>query len=144
VDPGPPRRSLPLPALGSLPLPALAAAALAVLAAALVVSGELGSVGGDSAEYVLLSKALREGIGYRTTWAPGDPAPHTLYPPVWPVLLLPFFLGAHLLLAAFSGVAVFLVARLFERRGLPPVAAAAGALAPALSVLWLRCAGDLL
>jgi hypothetical protein len=140
--PPPPRRP---------PLPALAAALLAFLAAALVVSDELGSMGGDSAEYVLLSKALREGVGYRTTWAPGEPAPHALYPPVWSILLLPFsgaapgsFLGAHLLLAALSGAAVFVLARLFERRGLPPWPAAAGALAPALSILWLRCAGDLL
>lgn len=139
------------PAPRRVPWPALAAGLIAFLAAARVVSDELGSMGGDSAEYVLLSKALREGIGYRTTWAPGEPAPHTLYPPVWPVLLLPFagaapasFLGAHLLLAVLSGAAVFVLARLFERRGLPAWAAAAGTLVPALSLHWLRCTADLL
>ena len=130
---------------------ALAAAILAAAAAAAVVSDELGSMGGDSAEYVLLSKALREGVGYRTTWAPGEPAPHTLYPPLWPVMLLPFsgaapgsFLGAHLLLAGLLGGAVFGLARLLERRGWSPPAAAAAAFAPALSMHSLRCAGDLL
>ena len=133
------------------PLFALAAAILAAAAATAVVSDELGSMGGDSAEYVLLSKALREGVGYRTTWAPGEPAPHVLYPPLWPVMLLPFsgaapgsFLGAHLLLAGLLGGAVFAFARLLERRGWSPPAAAAAALAPALSIHALRCAGDLL
>jgi len=53
-------------------------------------------------------------------------------------------LAAHLLVGAAGGVAVGLLALLFVRRGWSPVAAAAGALAPALSVYWMRSAADLL
>lgn len=130
---------------------ALLAAAAALLAAVAVASNELGSFGGDNAEYVLLAKAIREGHGYVATWVPGEHPPHTLYPPVLPLLLVPFvgdapraFLGAHLLLAAAGATAVFLTVRLFVRMGLPPLAAGAAALAPALTGSWLRCAADVL
>ncbi len=133
------------------PLAAAAAGAVALLAALLVASRELGSLGGDNAEYCLLARSIREGLGYRSAWAPGEAPLHTLYPPVFPLLLVPFigsapvnFLAAHLPVAAAAGAAVFLLALLFERRGLPPWAAAAAALVPALSLYWLRCAADLL
>lgn len=134
-----------------IPWAAIAAGGAALAAALLVASRELGSLGGDNAEYCLLARSLREGLGYRSAWAPGEAPLQTQYPPVFPLLLVPFvggtpgsFLAAHLPVAAAAGAAVFLLARLFERRGLPPWAAAAAALAPALSLYWLRCAADLL
>jgi hypothetical protein len=131
--------------------PAIVAAAVALAAGLAVCSRELGSMGGDNADYVLLAKAIRAGRGYVTTWGPGEPTPHTLYPPVLPLLLVPFvgaapesFLACHVLLSFLGAGAVVLLARLFERRGLPPWAAAAAALAPALSIWWLRCEADIL
>ncbi len=41
----------------------------------------------DSAKYILLSRSLARGEGYRDTFDPGMP-PHTLYPPGFPLLLL--------------------------------------------------------
>ena len=46
--------------------------------------------GGDSSHYVLLAESLlRAGDGYSDTMAPGDPVPHTKYPPGYPLLLAP-------------------------------------------------------
>jgi hypothetical protein len=42
--------------------------------------------GGDSAGYVALADALRDGAGYTEVWDPGAP-PHTKYPPVFASLL---------------------------------------------------------
>ncbi len=130
---------------------ALAAGAVAALAALLLLTPELGSLGGDNAEYVLLAKSLAAGDGYRSPWAPGETGLHTLYPPVWPLLLSPFvggapgsFLGAHVPLVAAAFAAAFLLCRLFERRGLPSWMAATAAAAPLLSAYALRCTVDLL
>ena len=132
-------------------LPSVLAFAAAMAAGLAVASRELGSLGGDNAEYVLLAKSLAGFDGYSSRWAPGPDAPHVLYPPLFPLLLAPFsgaapasFLGCHLVPALSGALAVLFVALLFERRGLPPWAAAAAALAPALSVLWLSNAADLL
>jgi hypothetical protein len=128
-----------------------AAAALALLAILPLLSGELGTLGGDNAEYVLLAKSLRALDGYASGWYPGPKVAHTQYPPLFPLLLVPFvggapgsFLPCHVLVALFGAGAVYLLARLFERRGLPPLAAAAGALVPALSILWLQTACEVL
>jgi hypothetical protein len=152
-DPGPaaPAAARARPAARPEHAAALFAGLAAFLACWVLATGELGSLGGDNAEYVLLAKALREGRGYATTWYPGGDAPHTLYPPLFPLLLVPFaggapasFLACHFPVAVAAGVAVACLTLLFHRRGLPPAAAALGAFAPALSVLWLRCGADIL
>jgi hypothetical protein len=132
-------------------LPAALAFAAALAAGLAVASRELGSLGGDNAEYVLLAKSLAGFDGYVSRWAPGPDAPHVLYPPLFPLLLAPFcgaapasFLACHLVPALSGAVAVLFIALLFERRGLPPWAAAAAALAPALSFHWLADAADVL
>ena len=133
-------------------VPPSAVAALVALAAGLAVaSREMGGLGGDDAEYVLLAKSLGGFEGYSSGWAPGPRVPHALYPPLFPLLLAPFagsapgsFLPCHLLVALLGAGATGLVALLFERRGLPPWAAAAGALVPALSFFWLASAADVL
>ncbi|MEQ8764688.1 MAG: glycosyltransferase family 39 protein [Planctomycetota bacterium] len=78
------------------------------------VSPELGDLGGDSAEYVLLARSLAGGHGYRDLYLPGAPA-HTQYPFGWPLLLAPLqwlpgdgFLAAHLLTLALFGFALWL------------------------------------
>jgi hypothetical protein len=127
-------------------------AALAALAAGLAVaSREIGSLGGDDAEYVLLANSLARFDGYASGWYPGPPVPHTQYPPLFPLLLAPLvagtpgsFLACHVLVSLLGAAAVFCLARLFERRGLPPWAASLGALAPVLSRLWLASAADVL
>ena len=52
------------------------------------LSDQLGSLGGDNARYLLLADALRDGKGYVETERPGSPR-HTMYPPLFPVLLAP-------------------------------------------------------
>ncbi len=47
--------------------------------------------GGDNAQYYALTRALATGRGYVDLVQPGAP-PHTLYPPGYPILLLPFYL----------------------------------------------------
>ena len=62
-----------------------------VLAAALFASTlnrSLGSFSGDEARFVLLSRALAQGLGYIELQTPGHP-PHTEYLPALPMLLLP-------------------------------------------------------
>jgi len=128
-----------------------AAAALALAAILPLLSRELGTLGGDNAEYVLLAKSIAAFDGYASGWYPGPKVPHTQYPPLFPLLLAPFvggapesFLPCHVLVALFGAGAVYLMARLFEKRGLPPLAAAAGALVPGLSILWLQTACEVL
>ena len=128
-----------------------AAAALALAAILPLLSGELGTLGGDNAEYVLLAKSIASLDGYGSGWYPGPKVPHTQYPPMFPLMLAPFaggapgsFLACHLVVALCGAGAVYLLARLFERRGLPPAAAAAAALVPALSMLWLQSACEVL
>ena len=82
--------------------------------------------GGDSSEYVSLSESvLRVGDGYSDTMAPGDPVPHTKYPPGYPVLLAPliFLFGRNIVVLklfsvvlSVSSVFVFsLLARSYAR-----------------------------
>ncbi len=76
---------------------------LAVLLGALYLSAASnqlgGSLGGDNAQYLLLAKALISGQGYVDLSRP-DHAPHTKYPPLFPLLIAPLtLLGAHQLLA---------------------------------------------
>jgi hypothetical protein len=143
MDDAPPRRFRPAPATW---------AGLAALVAALsVASHELGSLGGDNAEYVLLAQHLGRLEGYESGWAPGPGVPHTLYPPVFPLLLVPVawmapatFLGCHVVVSLLAAAAVYLLVIHFTRRGLPPWAAALAVLTPALSFLWLQNAADVL
>jgi hypothetical protein len=93
--------------------------------------------GGDNAVYYLLAKALATGRGYVTLYEPGDP-PHSLYPPGYPVLLIPifwlfggsFWAGKAVSLVA-SVAAVALVGRYLRNR-LDPETARRGAFAFAL------------
>lgn len=70
--------------------------------------------GGDNAAYYALTKALAEGAGYVDLVAPGTPR-HTVYPPGFPALLVPFYwiFGgsmAGLKLASFAAGGVLLLA----------------------------------
>jgi hypothetical protein len=76
------------------------------------VTDELGSLGGDNARYLLLADALRGGHGYVEVERPAKP-PHTLYPPMFPLLLAPLravdpggYRLPHLLLVASAVAAV--------------------------------------
>ncbi len=60
--------------------------ALVGVAYSTTVSNELGSLGGDSAHYVMLGDALAAGHGYVEAEQPDRPR-HTLYPPLLPALL---------------------------------------------------------
>lgn len=133
------------------PTPALWAGLAALAAALSVASHELGSLGGDNAEYVLLAQHLGRLEGYVSGWAPGPAAWHTLYPPLFPLLLVPVawmapgsFLGCHVVVSLMAAAAVYLLVKHFMRRGLPPWAAALAVLTPALSFLWLQNAADVL
>lgn len=85
---------------------ALALAAILVIAYLATLSNQLGTVGGDSARYLMLADALRGGHGYVETDRAGTP-PHRLYPPLLPAMLAPLraldpegFLLPHLLIVA--------------------------------------------
>jgi hypothetical protein len=98
----------------------------------LPVSSELGDLGGDSAQYILLARALAGGQGYRELWTPGLPT-HGFYPPMFPALLVPAelagaagFLAHHLTIALCALGCVALTALLFV-----PHVGVAGALAAA-------------
>lgn len=88
--------------------------------------------GGDNAHYYALARALANGRGYVDLVAPGAP-PHTLYPPGFPLLLVPLYLVsggsmAALQLVSLIGAAALLWAiyRLARRDpSIPPWAAAA-------------------
>jgi hypothetical protein len=78
--------------------------------------------GGDNVVYYLLAKALATGKGYVTLYEPGSP-PHTLYPPGYPILLVPVFWlfgGSFWAAKAFSfaagGAALALAARWLGER----------------------------
>ncbi len=80
-------------------------------------SEELGDLGGDSAEYLLLAQSLAAGQGYRDLYLPGGPA-HAQYPFGWPLLLMPLqwlpgngFGGEHLLVLALGVLAGILAFR---------------------------------
>jgi 4-amino-4-deoxy-L-arabinose transferase-like glycosyltransferase len=65
--------------------------------------------GGDSSGYVSLAESvLRVGDGYADTMAPGEPVPHTKYPPGYPLLLAPllFFFGRNIVVLKLLSVAL--------------------------------------
>jgi 4-amino-4-deoxy-L-arabinose transferase-like glycosyltransferase len=80
--------------------------------------------GGDSAHYVLLAESLlRSGDGYADTMAPGDPVPHTKYPPGYPLMLAPLIalFGRNipllkLLSVVLTACSVFVFTRFSKRR----------------------------
>jgi hypothetical protein len=60
------------------------------------LNGSLGEWGGDNVHFLLLAEALKGGYGYVDLHLPGFP-PHLNYPPVYPILLVPWLaLGAPL------------------------------------------------
>ncbi|PIE22268.1 MAG: hypothetical protein CSA62_13250 [Planctomycetota bacterium] len=91
-----------------------------------LMSPALGEMGGDSAQYLMLSESLLQGCGYRDTHLLAAPL-HTHYPPGFSLLLLPgvALFGAHAFLLHKSlilfcaGLALWLSYRLALRR-LPP------------------------
>ncbi|MBA2565287.1 MAG: hypothetical protein H0V09_07665 [Gemmatimonadetes bacterium] len=87
--------------------------------------------GGDNVVYYLLGRALAEGQGYVTIFEPGNP-PHALYPPGYPLLLVPVFwlFGGSLMAAkaiSFGSalVALVLASRWLRERLAPEPASAA-------------------
>lgn len=76
----------------------------------------------DSAQYLILARALKEGKGYRMINFPGDPECE-YYPPLWPLLLsffvptqqMNFFLGGILNIFLLCGM-LYVVGKVFEYR----------------------------
>ena len=66
--------------------PSLGLASLTLILGLLLISPSLGDMGGDSAQYLSLGRALAEGVGYRDTHLPTTPI-HLHYPPGFPLLL---------------------------------------------------------
>lgn len=103
------------------------ALALLYLASASTELG--GGLGGDDAQYLLLARALAQGQGYVDLYLPQHP-PHTKYPPLFPILLVPFtwlgryqLFGAHLFLAGLALTAPFALAGWARRQGYSETAA---------------------
>lgn len=96
--------------------------------------------GGDNAQYYALTQALATGRGYVDPVQPGAP-PHTLYPPGYPALLVPFYLAsggslvAMKLLSMLAGAALLWGVYALGRRD-PAVPAWAAAAAVALVGLY--------
>ncbi len=68
-----------------------AVGAAVALAVAILAFDPYLFTGGDNAQYYALTRALATGRGYVDLVQPGAP-PHTLYPPGYPALLVPFYL----------------------------------------------------
>jgi len=90
-----------------------------------VASNEVGGhpLGGDDLNYLFLAKALAQGQGYVDLYLPDHP-PHTKYPPLFPLLLVPFtmlgkyqILGSHLLISGIALTIPFLLAGWMRRQG---------------------------
>ncbi len=60
----------------------------AALLALGTLNGQLGGIGGDNAQYILLARSIATGQGYRTIQEPGSPL-HTSYPFGFPLMLTP-------------------------------------------------------
>ena len=83
--------------------------------------------GGDSSSYVSLAESvLRLGDGYSDSMAPGAPVPHTVYPPGYPVLMVPLlaifgrnFVVLKLLSVAFTVASVLVFCVLSKERVSP-------------------------
>jgi hypothetical protein len=88
--------------------------------------------GPDSANYVLLARAIASGEGFTDINIPGGP-PHTQYPPLLPLILSPIvylagydFALMKLVIIAFAAASVFMAAAFFSEEGgrLPAAVAA--------------------
>lgn len=107
------------------------------------LNNELGGLGGDNAAYILLSKSLVTGQGYRSIWQPGAPL-HIAYPFGFPLLLAPIvallgahaFLAMHLMVIAWSLTCLFLWVRWVRAETTPGIALASVGCTAATS-LWL-------
>jgi hypothetical protein len=80
-------------------------------------------LGGDSAQYIILSESLASGKGFRAVNYPGEPF-SLQYPPVFPILLLPIvcfwgrnFYAMHLLIALLGALSLLFLYKLFEKYG---------------------------
>jgi len=116
----------------------------AVIAAGFVYN-DLGDIGGDSAQYILLARSLTTGQGYRSLSEPGA-SPHTYYPPVFPLLLTPIVaLGGvnywwmHLMVVGFGVLALGGWAVYLREHALPAAQIACVLVIVGLSPLW--CSG---
>jgi hypothetical protein len=116
--------------------PAAAAAALAGihLVVVLALLSPAPHPGGDNAAYLALARSLLEDGGYRELWDPAG-APHTQYPPLWPLLLagglaagIQPWTGFQVLAAVFSAGAVGFAYLWARRDSTPAIAAAVGVL----------------
>lgn len=115
--------------------------ALVGVAYSTTVSNELGSLGGDSAHYVMLGDALAAGHGYVEAEQPGQPR-HTLYPPLLPALLavartvepMGYRLGHWLIVASALATAAGLFLLVREWAG-APIAVATAVLFTSLPVV---------
>lgn len=121
-----------------------AALALVVCAAVAVgfVYDDLGDLGGDNAQYILLAQSLATGQGYRTINEPGTP-PHTYYPPLFPLLLAPVvatvgirFWALHLVVAACGLLALIWWGRYLQDSGEDDRIAALVVFLIGISPLW--------
>jgi len=91
---------------------------------------DLGGLGGDNAQYILLAKSLSEGKGYRSINLPGEPI-HNQYPPVFPLMLLPIvasvginFFYMHLeiiLISLFSLIVLYFINYDLFKNPIPPL-----------------------
>lgn len=76
-------------------------------------------MGGDNAAYMILAKSISQGTGYKELWTPGTPR-HTSYPPGFPLMLAPFWVLPHPLIAmklfimGLGLLCIILVHRLFR------------------------------
>ena len=123
----------------------LAGALVAVLAAVLFSSVAIPAPhdGGDNATYLSLAHSLVSGRGYTELWDP-QVAPHTKYPPVFPLMLAALltlgvttWTGFKFFTAlALGGASVFAFAWAARRAG--PIAAGAVALLVLLTGGWLQ------
>jgi 4-amino-4-deoxy-L-arabinose transferase-like glycosyltransferase len=112
------------------------AAALAALhvALTLLILNPVPHQGGDNAAYLALARSILEHGSYREMWDPAN-APHTQYPPGFPLILagamllgVKPFAGFKVLVVLFSGAAVAISYLWARRVSTPGVAAAVGVL----------------
>jgi hypothetical protein len=76
--------------------------------------------GGDNLKYYHLSRAIRDGEGYKSVWLYNMP-PHAHYPPLFPLILTlaPNYLCAKILIFSLFLLTLFVAYKLFERLKLP-------------------------
>ncbi len=76
--------------------------------------------GGDNLKYYHLSRAIRDGQGYRSVWLYNTPL-HSHYPPLFPLILAiaPNYLCAKILIFVLFLLTLFAVSKLFDGLELP-------------------------